>query len=104
MTLHQGDGLSRAIEIQSQRPNTRTMVFIDGDHSYESVLRELSGITEAMPEAWILLHDTFYQSDSSGYNTGPNRAVAEMLAGLPRWYQVMATTTGLPGMTLLYRL
>ncbi len=104
VSLYQADGLSKSIELYRCQPGKRTLVFIDGDHSYESVRRELSGIAEAMPDAAILLHDTFYQSEQSGYNVGPYRAVAEMLAAAPGRYRVMSTTTGLPGMTLLYRL
>jgi cephalosporin hydroxylase len=104
VTLHQADGLSKSIELYQRRPQDRTLVFIDGDHSYESVRRELSGIVEAMPNAAILLHDTFYQSESSGYNIGPHKAVAELLAAMPGIYRVMSTESGLPGMTLLYKL
>jgi len=104
VTLHQADGLSKAIELYQRQPQNRTLVFIDGDHSYESVYRELNGVISAMPNAHILLHDTFYQSEQSGYNIGPNKAVSETLAAMPGVFRVMATTTGLPGMTLLYRL
>ena len=104
VTLHQADGLSKAIELYQRHPQNRTLVFIDGDHSYESVYRELNGVISAMPNAHILLHDTFYQSAQSGYNIGPYKAFSETLAAMPGVFHVMATTTGLPGMTLLYRL
>lgn len=103
VTLHQGDGLSKAIELYQRQSQKRTLVFIDGDHSYESVYRELSGIIESMPNAAILLHDTFFQSEQSGYNIGPHKAVTEILAKIPETYQSISTTTGLPGMTLLYK-
>lgn len=104
VTLHQADGLAKAIELYQHNPHNRTLVFIDGDHSYESVYRELNGVISAMPNAHILLHDTFYQSEESGYNIGPYNAVKKTLATMPGIYRVMATTTGLPGMTLLYKL
>lgn len=104
VSLYQADGLSKAIELYQRQPGKRTLVFIDGDHRYESVYRELNGVIAAMPNASILLHDTFYQSAESGYNTGPHRAVADTLAAMPGKYRVMATATGLPGMTLLYKL
>jgi len=104
VTLHQADGLSKAIELYQKQPQHRTLVFIDGDHSFESVYRELNGVISAMPNADILLHDTFYQSEQSGYNIGPYKAITETLAAMPGAYRVMSTTTGLPGMTLLYRL
>lgn len=104
VSLYQADGLSKSIELYQRRSQDRTLVFIDGDHSYESVRRELAGIVEAMPNAAILLHDTYYQSEQSGYNIGPYKAVTEMLATMPGKYRVMSMMTGLPGMTLLYKL
>jgi cephalosporin hydroxylase len=102
VSLHQGDGLSKSIELYMQQPDKRTLVFIDGDHSYDSVYRELNGVIETMPKANILLHDTFYQSDGSGYNIGPYNAITKILTSMPGKYKVMSTTTGLPGMTLIY--
>ncbi len=104
VALHQGDGLSTSIELYRRNPGYRTLVFIDGDHSYESVYRELNGVIDAMPNAHILLHDTFYQSETSGYNTGPYRAVSQTLMERPGLFRAMSTTTGLPGMTLLYKI
>lgn len=104
VTLYQADGLAKAIEIYHQNPSHGTLVFIDGDHSYESVYRELSGVIQHMPNANILLHDTFYQSAESGYNIGPYKAIQDVLADHPGEYRQMSTTTGLPGMTLLYKL
>lgn len=103
VVLHQGDGLKTAIDIYNKNSNLRTLVFIDGDHSYESVYRELNGIIEAMPNACILLHDTFYQSDAANYNIGPYKAILDTLNTRPNQYQQIPTITGLPGMTLLYR-
>lgn len=103
VTLHQGDGLETAINLYKTQPELRTLVFIDGDHSYESVYRELNGIINAMPDAAILLHDTFYQSEAAGYNIGPNRAIEDTLQSRPGQYRQISTTTGLPGMTLLYK-
>lgn len=102
VSLYQADGLSKSIELYQKAPSLRTLVFIDGDHSYESVFRELTGVIKAMPNASILLHDTFYQSDDSGYNTGPFRAINDALAVNPGKYKLLSTNTGLPGMTLLY--
>jgi hypothetical protein len=104
VSLYQGDGLSKSIELYRRTQKNRTLVFIDGDHSYESVHRELTGIINAMPGAAILLHDTFYQSEQSGYNIGPYKAITEILDSMSETYQVLSTTTGLPGMTLLYKL
>lgn len=104
VTLHQADGLSRAIELYNKHPDNRTLVFIDGDHSYESVHRELNGVIKEMPNANILLHDTFYQSEDAAYNIGPHKAVTETIESMPGVFRVLSTNMGLPGMTLLYRI
>ena len=105
VTLHQGDGLTVCLEIHNRigKPNSM-FVFIDGDHTHASVKRELTGVMTHMPDANILLHDTFYQSEKSGYNVGPYKAIAEALAVAPDRYRRLSADTGLPGMTLLYQL
>jgi len=105
VTLHQGDGLDKSLEIlKSVSGEIKPLFFLDGDHSYESVKRELRTIIEMIPAATILIHDTFYQSSDSGYNTGPYRAIEDTLSSIPNKYLRIDTTTGLPGMTLLYQL
>lgn len=102
--LYQGDGLTCCLQIysRSRRP-IKTLVFIDGDHSYDSVKRELTGVMTNMPEANVLLHDTFFQSTDSGYNIGPYQAIEEVMAASIDRYRMLSTNTGLPGMTLLYQ-
>lgn len=105
VNLYQGDGLNTSIEIYRRITGpVRPLIFIDGDHSQESVKRELAGIMKNMPQANVLLHDTFYQSAESGYNIGPYQAITETLSTIPNSYRVISTNTGLPGMTLLYQL
>jgi cephalosporin hydroxylase len=105
--LHQGDGVASSLAILSKeskgiQDGSGILFFIDGDHSYDSVKRELSTIIKKAPKASILLHDTFYQSANSKYNTGPYRAVNDCL-GSAKKYKRVDINTGLPGMTLLYR-
>jgi cephalosporin hydroxylase len=103
--LHQGDGLDISLSIW--RANGRVpapLFFIDGDHEYESVLRELSAVSAEIPGASVLLHDTFNQSSESGYNVGPHRAIEEVLRAHPDRYKRIDSGLGLPGMTLLYPL
>lgn len=105
VTLHYGDGLNKMLEIYGKtQEKSPPLIFIDGDHGYESVKRELTGVIENIPEASILLHDTFFQSETSGYNVGPHQAITEILLEIPARFKVMSTTTGLPGMTLLYQI
>ena len=102
--LHQGDGLNKSLEITNNiHENFKPLFFIDGDHSYESVKRELLGIIENIPNAVILLHDTFYQSPESQYNIGPFEAIREILSSPNNKYKKIELNTGLPGMTLLYK-
>jgi len=101
--LHQGDGVSLAIKLYQPDLHKRVLVFIDGDHSYKSVKNELNQIYKSIPKAWILLHDTFYQSPESQYNIGPSVAIQEFLTEHPGLYRLKSTDLGLPGMTLLYK-
>ncbi|HXB41310.1 MAG TPA: hypothetical protein VNZ49_12260, partial [Bacteroidia bacterium] len=71
--------------------------------SYESVKKELETILKTVPNAIVLLHDTFYQSEDSGYNIGPNKAIEDVLGENKNAYKIISTNTGLPGMTLLYK-
>lgn len=104
VTLHQADGLTRSFEILEQKGNPeQVLFFVDGDHSFESVSRELSAILTRCPGAAVLLHDTFNQSEDSGYNTGPFRAVNQVLEKFPGKYKTVSTRLGLPGMTLVFK-
>lgn len=103
--LHLGDGLETSLAIYRTLPkNCRVLFFVDGDHSYESVRRELEAIVTNVTEPKVLLHDTFFQSSDSGYNVGPHLAVCDVLEKVPagRHLRMMETKTGLPGMTLVY--
>jgi cephalosporin hydroxylase len=103
--LHQGDGVNTALKIMKKYKKNHdgagVLFFVDGDHSYESVRRELTGILKWAPKAAVLLHDTFYQSSGSHYNTGPHKAVNDCLKNNKN-YKRVDTKIGLPGMTLLY--
>ena len=69
VSLHQGDGLDISKNIISElNSDSKILFFLDGDHSYDSVTRELNGVYNIFPKADILVHDTFYQSTNSGYN------------------------------------
>jgi hypothetical protein len=100
--LHRGDGATVALEQWTLlgRP-ARPLFFVDGDHAYESVLRELSAIFDAIGDASALVHDTFFQSAEVGYNIGPARAIGDVVARYPLRFTTIASGLGLPGMTLL---
>lgn len=102
--LYQEDGVTGALRISKKDKiaDEKIMFFLDGDHSYESVKRELAEVVKNHPMAKILVHDTFYQSPKSKYNIGPWKAVDEFVKK-NNSYKRLSTSTGLPGMTLLYR-
>src|SRR5207253_9908030 len=59
-------GVETSLEIYRKVSDLcRPLVYIDGDHSYSAVKRELGEIIKNMPNASILLHDTFYQDRKS---------------------------------------
>ncbi len=101
--LHEGNGVTKAFEIiNSISEEIQTLFFVDGDHSFESVKRELILILEKVHNPVVLLHDTFFQSAESNYNIGPFRAIKEAIKGEENCYEIISTHSGLPGMTLLF--
>lgn len=103
--LHQGDGLDMSIQLYEEYKikGCKPLFFLDGDHRYETVKRELSQILVHIPEGVVLIHDTFYQSPESRYNTGPHQAVEEVLKTMNGGFDKFSAELGLPGMTLVYK-
>lgn len=100
--LHQGDGLELSVRIlESAGEQIRPLFFLDGDHSYDSVYRELSYIIQQVHFAGILIHDTFFQSSASGYNIGPYLAIQDVLNEVKPKVCILSQNLGLPGMTLI---
>lgn len=104
--LHQGDGVDVSLKIYKDlQENTRVLFYLDGDHSYETVYRELFSILEKVNKPNVLLHDTFYQTEDSGYNIGPAKAIEDILLKFSHIkFKRIDTNTGLPGMSFLYTL
>jgi cephalosporin hydroxylase len=101
--MHQGDGVTTALALwDAEEEKGRPLFFLDGDHSYESVSRELRAVDSHLGEASFLIHDTLSQSAEANYNTGPFRAVRDFLGDVPDRYARIDERLGLPGMTLLY--
>lgn len=104
VNLYQGDGLSHSLAILDNIENChKPLFFLDGDHSYESVRREIDGIINAVIDPIIIIHDTFYQSPESRYNIGPYLALTEFIKRNNNLYEMMSTNTGLPGLSLIYK-
>jgi len=103
--LYEGDGLDVALKLGRSVHNQEPFLFfLDGDHRYESVVRELLGILENFTSSSVLVHDTFYQSPESNYNVGPHEAINFVLRDRSNLYTTISPETGLPGMTLIYRI
>lgn len=98
--LHLGDGLMTARKVLTEIKPRLPLFFVDGDHSFESVWKELNGIKEMSARAVILVHDVFYQGDESGYNCGPYEALSKFTSQYRLPFQ--STILGLPGMGLTY--
>lgn len=96
--IHQGDGSTIAAELIAENPYRRYLLFLDGDHRQESVLKELA-LVRTMQRGGVLLHDTFFQP-SSRYNHGPYLALQEFLETFAA-KQVIHVQTGLPGMSYI---
>jgi len=103
VTLHQGDGLDCSFNIIKNKiiKDNEILFFLDGDHEYSSVKRELDSIISNMPNSIILVHDTLYQSENSGYNVGPYKAIHDACTNN---YKILSTFMGGPGMTLIYKM
>jgi cephalosporin hydroxylase len=100
VTQHLGDGYAVAEDLILANRGKRVLLFLDGDHAYEIVLRELQLATLLRPGAsCILVHDTFYQPDAS-YNHGPYLAIEEFRKAFP-FRQVVHLQLGLPGLSYL---
>jgi len=98
--LHLGDGLDVARELLRSKRDLFPLIFVDGDHDYGSVIRELNGIRSEVEKAVVLVHDTFYQVAESNYYCGPHKAVREFAD--QNGVEVSSTILGLPGMSLLW--
>jgi cephalosporin hydroxylase len=104
VTLHQGDGLDTSLKLYRKNQKIcNALFFLDGDHSYSSVTRELNGITRQVENPILVIHDTFYQSPEANYNIGPYKAIVDFLASSTKNYEILSTNTGLPELTVLFK-
>jgi len=95
---HIGDGYVCAQDIIIKNPSSSYLIFLDGDHDYKTVQRELQ-LARMVRTGCVLAHDTFYQPDST-YNHGPYFAIKDFVDAFP-CEQVIHLQTGLPGMSYL---
>jgi len=102
--MHQGDGAETALKLWNVSARKgQPLFFLDGDHQYETVIRELRIIFRDVASANFLIHDTLYQTEESNYNIGPFLAIEDFLKEVPDRFCRIDEHLGLPGMTLLYQ-
>jgi len=58
-----GDGVTMAMELHDSVRPEPTLFYVDGDHRFESVMRELRLIRHKAPTTPILMHDTIHLPD-----------------------------------------
>jgi|GEM_PF-1724067 len=97
--FHRGDGAEVAVRLIRGVNDPAPLCMLDGDHSYETVTRELRMISEAAPSATILVHDTFHQEGND--QSGAYQAVKDFLCDYRYISQVIACEIGRPGLTLI---
>ena len=96
---HRGDGLTIANDLLRKCAGTPCLLFLDGDHAFETVSKELGLAVQHSNVAGVLVHDTFYQPGSK-YNHGPFEAVSAFVA-TTEVREVVHAHMGLPGMTFI---
>lgn len=105
--FHREDGLVGALaeyqRVKSSHPEARVLFFIDGDHAYDSVLREITAIVSGLEEFHLLAHDTFVQKpEAKGQFRESWLACATGLELSAREYRWLNVGFGSPGMTYLW--
>ena len=105
--FHREDGLVGALaeyqRVKSSYPEARVLFFIDGDHAYDSVLREITAIVSCLEEFHLLAHDTFVQKpEAKGQFRESWLACATGLELSAREYRWFNVGFGSPGMTYLW--
>lgn len=96
---HVGDGFEVADRLLQGFQDRRCLLFLDGDHAFDSVAKELTLAVRHPCVAALLVHDTFFQP-ASEYNHGPYEAVQQFVSSHPV-RQIVHAHLGLPGMTYL---
>jgi len=105
--FHREDGLQGALTQyhleKAKNPGMRALFFVDGDHFYESVVREIVGLVSVQEEFHILAHDTFVQKpDGKGQSKESWLACPTALQISASEYRWLNVGFGNPGMAYLW--
>lgn len=105
--LHRDDGLKGALaqyQIEKKKnQKIRPLFFVDGDHSYKSVIREITGLIAVQDEFHLLAHDTFPQKpDAKGQSRESWLGCPAALNLAAQDYRWLNVGFGNPGMAYLW--
>lgn len=105
--FHREDGLTGALEKlaaeSAKNPSLRPLFFVDGDHSYASVIREIKGLISVQDEFHLLAHDTFVQKpDAKGQSRESWLGCPTALEAFAKDYRWLNVGFGNPGMAYLW--
>ena len=105
--FHRDDGLRGALaqyQIEKKKnPKIRPLFFVDGDHSYKSVIREITGLIPVQEEFHLLAHDTFVQKpDVKGQSRESWLGCPTALELAAQDYRWLNVGFGNPGMAYLW--
>lgn len=105
--FHREDGLIGALKKLSEERNLslglKPLFFVDGDHSYQSVIREISGLISVQEEFHLLAHDTFVQKpDAKGQSRESWLGCPTALESFAEEYRWLNVGFGNPGMAYLW--
>lgn len=105
--FHREDGLAGSLAKLSaelsKKPDLKPLFFVDGDHSYSSVIREISGLISVQDEFHLLAHDTFVQKpDGKGQSRESWLGCPTALDVFAKDYRWLNVGFGNPGMAYLW--
>jgi len=105
--FHREDGLTGALEKMAdesaKNPNLRPLFFVDGDHSYASVVSDIKGLISVLDEFHLLAHDTFVQKpDAKGHSRESWLGCPTALEAFAKEYRWLNVGFGNPGMAYLW--
>jgi glycosyltransferase involved in cell wall biosynthesis len=104
VNLYQADGLKKSLDlIEQKKPGGKILFFIDSEQDREQLKEELTIILEKIPDAVVLLHDTFYQPEHTQSGKAPYLALNDVLTTKNTSYRSLSTDKGLPGLSLVYQ-
>lgn len=73
ITAYRGDGITTAMKLYRRASPSRPLFFVDGDHSFQTVYKELRTLLSEAKNAVVVVHDTNHPEGRGP--TGPAEAI-----------------------------